>query len=79
MYQSHFKSELARRLQADFQNQGLHKMFMMLGVDSATIETKMKVGNKEESFLLESKQKFKLVGIQDSNQAIMIVTKDDVD
>lgn len=79
MYQSHFKSELARRLQADFQNQGLHKMFMMLGVDSATIETKMKVGNKEESFLLESKQKFKLVGIQDSNQAVMIVTKDDVD
>lgn len=78
LYQSHFKSELTQRLRNDFQNQGLHLLFLSLGVDSATIETKMKVGNTVENFTLESRQNFKLMRLQNNGQAVMIVAKDDV-
>ena len=77
LYQSHFKSELTLRLRNDFQDQGLHKTFIKLGTDSVTIETKMTVGNKEENFMLDTKQNFKLVEMTDPNQVIMIVAKDE--
>lgn len=77
LLQSHFMSQLIRCLRNDFNNPNLYKMFLTLGVNSATVEMKMKVGNKDEQFLLESKQNFMLIGVKDSDQTVMIVTKDE--
>lgn len=78
LFQSHFTSQLLRYLRNDFNNPNLHKMFLMLGIDCATVEMTMKIGNKDEHYMLMSKQNFKLVGLKDSDQAVMIVTKDDI-
>lgn len=77
MYQSHFKSELFKRFQSDFQNPQLSKLFLSQDIQKATIETRLTIARDMSGFSLESRLNYIWVNAKDIEQPVLVVAKEE--